>query len=168
MIKELKGSLGIVSESNSQGHCKKQNKRPLNNPHPATCHYCEKVMGQPDDVQCTNPECALSFCQSCLIRYYRYSRKVAKRLPTPTWKCPKCTKKCLCPKYVLPLRIARCITETERKTLVAMAKNKKGLAFRRELEKLIESKEQALSCLNSLIPKPSSAGTRNHVLFRDY
>lgn len=64
------------------------------------CHYCGNKMGKPPSVKCRHPGCTLAYCRACLVRRYRYCKKVAKRLPTAAWKCPKCTGKCTCEKYL--------------------------------------------------------------------
>jgi len=60
------------------------------------CHCCYLNISERFIVKCLNPACQLYFCRPCLIRFYKYSRKIAKCLPSPTWKCPCCSNKCQC------------------------------------------------------------------------
>eukprot|EP00826_Nyctotherus_ovalis_P038557 TRINITY_DN3619_c0_g1_i8.p2 TRINITY_DN3619_c0_g1~~TRINITY_DN3619_c0_g1_i8.p2 ORF type:complete len:122 (+),score=3.47 TRINITY_DN3619_c0_g1_i8:141-506(+) len=62
------------------------------------CHYCEKVIKDSEDVWCTNINCVEHYCRGCLVRLFRFSRKDVKRLPTRSWKCPKCQRRCCCEK----------------------------------------------------------------------
>ena len=63
------------------------------------CHSCSMAYKLPKVARCRNPQCGEAFCRKCLSGRYKYSKKSAKQLPTSTWRCPKCTNKCLCKKY---------------------------------------------------------------------
>lgn len=70
----------------------------LNDCESTSCHQCG--ITSCGLVRCTDGECGMSFCRPCLCRFYKFSKKAAKLLPTKTWKCPKCTLKCTCLKYI--------------------------------------------------------------------
>ena len=57
------------------------------------CHCCETEKSEVHLIRCQDKNCRLSFCQSCLTRDFKYSRKAIKKLPSANWKCPKCTGK---------------------------------------------------------------------------
>eukprot|EP00826_Nyctotherus_ovalis_P048266 TRINITY_DN5661_c0_g2_i1.p2 TRINITY_DN5661_c0_g2~~TRINITY_DN5661_c0_g2_i1.p2 ORF type:complete len:100 (-),score=7.90 TRINITY_DN5661_c0_g2_i1:160-459(-) len=62
------------------------------------CHCCCAATATRIAVKCQSPECGLFFCRTCLVRYHKFSRRIAKRLPSPAWKCPRCLQKCRCQK----------------------------------------------------------------------
>ncbi len=68
-----------------------------------TCHYCKASTEGCKLVRCKNGNCGLCYCRKCLTGQYKYSKRAAKALPTPTWKCPRCTNKCVCREYDLVL-----------------------------------------------------------------
>ena len=56
------------------------------------CHICNTDANL---VTCMVEE-RNAFCRTCLTGKYKYSKPVAKKLPSRTWKCPICTQKCKC------------------------------------------------------------------------
>lgn len=60
------------------------------------CHHCGRHLAESRAVKCRGMKCTLCFCRQCLVRYYKYSKSAAKVLPSATWRCPKCTCKCMC------------------------------------------------------------------------
>lgn len=60
------------------------------------CHICDKTFSARATVPCQKPQCELRYCHSCLVKECKYSKKTARKLPTKTWKCPKCAGKCQC------------------------------------------------------------------------
>ena len=66
------------------------------------CHYCHVSSLSKKLAHCKNLSCRRGFCVRCLTSKYKFSKDVAKRLPTSTWKCPFCIRKCRCERY-LPL-----------------------------------------------------------------
>jgi len=62
-----------------------------------TCHYCNKEFSSSSLSKCKIVECGKMFCRRCLTSKYKFSKLKAAQLPTPCWKCPSCTYKCLCP-----------------------------------------------------------------------
>ncbi len=62
------------------------------------CHYCGRSFEGSKMASCRSPLCHEFYCRKCLTGQYKYSKKAARMLPTPTWKCPRCTNKCMCSK----------------------------------------------------------------------
>lgn len=62
------------------------------------CHRCENAVKKTLAVRCQNHPCQLFFCHLCLTRNYKYSRGALKKLPGPSWSCPKCKERCNCTK----------------------------------------------------------------------
>lgn len=62
---------------------------------PHICHYCKLALAPRFIVPCKVP-CGRFFCRKCLTRYYKFSRTKCAKLPSATWRCPVCTKKCYC------------------------------------------------------------------------
>jgi hypothetical protein len=62
----------------------------------AVRHHCNRSLGESKAVKCKEEKCENRFCRRCLVRYYKYSKEAARMLPSATWKCPKCTSKCVC------------------------------------------------------------------------
>jgi len=61
-----------------------------------TCHYCNKKLSANSFAKCKVTGCGKQFCRKCLTSKYKFSKLKAAQLPTPLWKCPSCTFKCLC------------------------------------------------------------------------
>eukprot|EP00826_Nyctotherus_ovalis_P045531 TRINITY_DN504_c0_g1_i5.p1 TRINITY_DN504_c0_g1~~TRINITY_DN504_c0_g1_i5.p1 ORF type:complete len:162 (-),score=11.63 TRINITY_DN504_c0_g1_i5:352-837(-) len=100
------------------------------------CHCCCALHPESYVIKCLRPGCPLSYCRGCLIKYHKFSRKIARRLPSPAWNCPHCLHKCRCQK---------CISKTERKSIQANAKRSRGLRLKEEVKSLVEEKKQILS-----------------------
>lgn len=62
---------------------------------PQLCHYCKLLLAPRFIVPC-KVTCGRFFCRKCLTRYYKFSRPKCAKLPSATWKCPVCTKRCYC------------------------------------------------------------------------
>lgn len=60
------------------------------------CHICDRGFSARATVPCQEAQCELRYCHSCLVKECKYSKKTARKLPTRTWKCPKCSHKCHC------------------------------------------------------------------------
>ena len=94
-----------ISDMKENNCCVLHSNKPHNEKHKVDytkdevkCHYCANTMGKPAKVRCKCPGCSLAYCSVCLVKRYRYCKKVADKLPTRTWRCPKCLEKCPCEK----------------------------------------------------------------------
>lgn len=125
---------GDSASSNSDRNCNSE--APASTSKRVECHCCCALHSEGNVIKCLSPACSLAYCRPCLVKYHKFSRKIANRLPSPAWKCPHCLRKCRCPK---------CISKTERKSIQANAKKCRGLRLKEEVKSLVEEKKQVLS-----------------------
>eukprot|EP00824_Muranothrix_gubernata_P000166 TRINITY_DN1018_c0_g1_i1.p1 TRINITY_DN1018_c0_g1~~TRINITY_DN1018_c0_g1_i1.p1 ORF type:complete len:350 (-),score=4.31 TRINITY_DN1018_c0_g1_i1:13-1062(-) len=60
------------------------------------CHHCRQFIDKVNLAECQVKGCKKSYCRICLSSKYKFSKAKALQLPTATWKCPACTRKCSC------------------------------------------------------------------------
>lgn len=105
-----KDSFSIIGDVPSDSH---QSSNLEANPNESSarkveCHCCLLKVFESSAVKCLNPDCPLSYCRPCLMRFHKFSRKIAKRLPSPAWRCPQCLNKCRCKKYMTFIKVQMC------------------------------------------------------------
>jgi len=117
----------------------------------ATCHHCGNLEGS---YMCQWPTCGKIYCQSCLMRIYRYSKKALKKVRKMTnWGCPSCRKKCIC---------VQCLSSanSEGNRDHQIPKKRTGVLLKREVE--IINREAKLA-----IPAPRDAPEKSQCDFAD-
>lgn len=104
------------------------------------CHQCHESPGRHPQILCSNPICRASYCRRCLSRWYKYAKKLLKKLPSDTWRCPKCQQKCICSMYwlfFLGLSI-RCDKDGRLARTLQKSKTQRGTGLKKEIDILHE------------------------------
>ena len=107
------------------------------------CHHCGESKREGKIIECQNPPCEEAYCSSCLTKYFKYSKKIVKRLPSATWLCPKCSRKCTCKKQIW--LYYRCIPEEAKEFYRSQNRSKRGAGFQKEVKDLIKMKSKLVA-----------------------